>query len=106
MGTAVNALDIKWVSYNKNLPVNTAMPFLLNYKENESIKPVTVSWAQKCGWMWQIPISDRKGCGYVYDSNFISDEQAKLEIETVLGQEIDPIKIIKFDTGRFYLIYP
>ena len=96
----VNALDIKWVSYNKNLPVNTAMPFLMNYKENEKVKPVTVSWAQKYGWMWQIPISDRKGCGYVYDSNFISDEQAKLEIETVLGQEIDPIKIIKFDTGR------
>jgi tryptophan halogenase len=50
--------------------------------------------------MWMIPVQGRRGCGYVYDSNFTSDEEAKAEIETQLGHEIEPIKIIKFDTGR------
>lgn len=101
----MNGLDVKWISYNKNLPVNTAMPFLLNYEKDETVYPVTTAWAQKYGWMWQIPIADRKGCGYVYDSNHISDEQAKNEIENVLGRTIDPIKIIKFDTGRLEKVW-
>jgi hypothetical protein len=96
----VSALGVSWTSYSKNLTVNSAMPFLLNYEENEKIKPVTVAWAQGSGWMWKIPVAGRWGCGYVYDDNFISDDQAKDEIEKVLGKKIEPIKLLKFDTGR------
>ena len=91
-------LEVKWVSYSDYLPVNTAMPFIL--PSVEKVSPVTTAWALKNGWMWMIPTADRRGCGYVYDSNFTSDDDAKLEIEKQLGHEIDPIKIIKFDTGR------
>jgi tryptophan halogenase len=50
--------------------------------------------------MWQIPNQKRKGCGYVFDSNFITADQAHAEIEKALGKKIDPIRILKFDTGR------
>lgn len=93
-------MENKWHSYQKNLPVNTAMPFVLPYKNDELIQPVTTAWAQKAGWMWQIPTQSRKGCGYVFDDNFISHEQAQQEIETLLGHEIEPIKFLKFETGR------
>jgi tryptophan halogenase len=93
-------LDVNWVSYNENLPVNTAMPFLLPYKDGEIIEPVTTAWAQKAGWMWQIPTADRYGCGYVFSDKFITHEEAQEEIESVLGQKIKPIKFLKFDTGR------
>jgi len=93
-------LKNKWVSYKNNLPVNTAMPFLIPYTKDEQIKPVTVAWAQKNGWMWQIPIQTRKGCGYVFDDNFISHENTQKEIETVLGIKIEPIKFLKFESGR------
>lgn len=89
-----------WHSYRKNLPVNTAMPFLVPHKDHEQIDPVTTAWAQSAGWMWQIPVQSRKGCGYVFDDNFISHEQAKIEIEKTLGHEIEPIRYLKFDTGR------
>jgi tryptophan halogenase len=93
-------LETPWVSYNKNLPVNSAMPFILNYKEREMPDPYTTAWAQSSGWMWQIPVLERKGCGYVFDDNFITPEQAQAEIETTLGRSIDPIRVLKFDTGR------
>jgi tryptophan halogenase len=89
-----------WVSYSKNLPINTGLPFQLKYKEGEMPKPYTTAWAQKNGWMWQIPLMDRKGCGYVFCDAYTTPDKAQEEIETMLGQEIDPIKVIKFDPGR------
>jgi tryptophan halogenase len=93
-------LGVKWKSYSDNLPVNSAMPFLLPYKEDEKIEPVTTAWAQKSGWMWKIPTQERYGCGYVFDDRFTSNEEAHKEIEEVLGHEIEPIRFLKFETGR------
>lgn len=96
----MNKLDAKWCSFQKNLPVNTGMPFQLKYSENETPEPYTTAWAQSAGWMWQIPLLERKGCGYVFCDAFTTPDKAKEEIEMRLGREIEPIKIIKFDTGR------
>jgi len=95
-------LDNKWISYNDNLPVNSAMPFLLPYTEDDykDLEPVTTAWACDAGWMWQIPTVDRYGCGYVFDDRFITPEQAQDEIENKLGKKIEPIKILKFESGR------
>ena len=56
-------LGIDWISYAKHLPVNTAMPFLIPHKKEKAIEPVTTAWAQKAGWMWQIPTQDRIAVG-------------------------------------------
>jgi tryptophan halogenase len=96
----MKALEVDWVSYKSNLPVDTAMPFLIPYKEGETVEPITTAWAQSAGWMWQIPTANRYGCGYVFDSNFITHEQAQREIETTLGHEIEPIRFLKFETGK------
>jgi tryptophan halogenase len=93
-------LNNPWVSYNKYLPVNSAMPFLLDYDDSEMPEPWTTAWAQSSGWMWQIPVQERKGCGYVFDSNFITPEKAHEELEITLGKKINPIQVLKFDTGR------
>jgi len=95
----MNKLNNKWVSYKENLPVNTAMPFILKH-EQEKIEPWTTAWAQSSGWMWQIPTQDRIGCGYVYCDEFITADEAHKEIETILGKQIEPIRTLKFDTGR------
>ena len=89
----------KWISYQDNLPVNRAMPFFLDIKEENYIN-YTLAWAQKYGWMWQIPTQERIGAGYVYCDQFISPDQAQEEIEKVLGHKIEPRRDIKFNSGR------
>lgn len=96
--SAINAN--KWISYKENLPVNSAMPFLVPYKEDERIMPVTTARAQPNGWMWDIPTLERRGCGYVFCDEFVTPEKAQEELEKNLGFEIDPIRVLKFDTGR------
>ena len=89
-----------WVDYRKWLPCNSAMPYIHKFEEGEVLRPSTMAWAQKNGWMWQIPTQERYGCGYVYDDRFVSDEQAHKELEETTGRKIDPIKVIKFKSGR------
>lgn len=98
-------LNVGWHSYRNHLPVDRAMPFLLPYDSNEIIRPVTTAWAQQSGWMWMIPTLNRKGCGYVFSSEFISEDQAHHEVEQTLGRKIDPIKFIKFDSGRSEVLW-
>jgi len=65
-------------SYEKELPVKRAMPFFLD--KTDSTPPFTEATAMKYGWMWKIPVGNRYGCGYVFDSDLVSDEDAYEEI--------------------------
>ena len=91
------AFKNKFISYKDNLLVNRALTFNIKTKK---IKNYTHAWAQRYGWLWQIPTQQRLGCGYVYSDNFINADKAQQEIESVLGHKITPQKDIKFHTGR------
>jgi tryptophan 6-halogenase len=93
-------LNAPWISYAKELPVNRALPFWLDIKPGDEINNYTLAWAQESGWMWQIPTQTRYGCGYVYSDEFSTPEQAKLEVERVLGREIEVRSDIQFQIGR------
>ena len=73
----------EWISYKDYLPVDCAVPFFLD--KEEDIPPYTEAIAMKYGWMWKIPLQERYGCGYVFDSSLISEEEATKEIEEYLG---------------------
>jgi hypothetical protein len=97
----MNALGEKWHSYKDHLPVNTALPFILDYNTPDELPaPYTTAWAQDAGWMWQIPQQNRIGCGYVFCDDFITPDQAHAEIETRLQKKVTPIRTLKFETGR------
>jgi len=96
----IKAVGGKWKSYKENLPVNGALPFLLPYEDDEVIQPVTNAWAQKNGWCWQIPTKNRRGCGYVFCDDFVTPDQAHAEVEQTIGRKVEPIRHIKFDSGR------
>lgn len=92
-------LSVEWHSYKDILPVNTAMPFLLPY-DGDTPRPYTSATALSSGWMWEIPLKTRKGCGYVFDKNFLTYEAAQAEVEAYIGKKINPIKFINFESGR------
>ncbi len=69
-------------------------------------KAHTTSTTGQAGWMWQIPLSGRDGCGYVYSSDFASYEQSLNEFQLFLKEtygvdvpETD-IRQLRFRTGQ------
>ncbi|HET8555393.1 MAG TPA: tryptophan halogenase family protein [Rhodanobacteraceae bacterium] len=63
--------------------------------------PYTRAIAHKAGWRWHIPVQHRVGCGLVYDSRYMSDDEAQAKLMHDVGAEPvrDPWQV-RFRTGR------
>lgn len=60
--------------WSKWLPCDRA--YAVPCESSGDQQPLTRSTAQKAGWQWRIPLQHRTGNGYVYCSEYISDDEA------------------------------
>jgi tryptophan halogenase len=90
-----------FVSYRKYLPCDSSAVFPTPMREDGKIHPFTRARAMPNGWMFEIPTQKRRGNGYIFSSDFCSDEQAVRELSEAHGKDITPAKIIKFKSGYF-----
>ena len=94
----INKLGGKWKSYSPYLKMNSAITFQTPDEENYNLW--TLSKAMDAGWLFKIPVWGRHGNGYIFDSNYIGVDDAKKEVEELLGHPIDIGKQFKFDPGH------
>jgi hypothetical protein len=67
------------------------------------LEPYTTARAAHAGWMWNIPLLDRSGTGYVYASAFQGSSEAEHELRSYLGAraaEDSEAMHIRFTPGR------
>jgi tryptophan 7-halogenase len=93
----------KWVCYKKHLPMKKAVPFML--KKDKELKPYTEAIAMKYGWVWKIPLQERWGAGYIFDSNYINADQAIKEASIYFKQDLKAIREFSFDAGRYEKVW-
>lgn len=91
----------EFVSYRKYLPCDSAAVFQTESDPSGKIHPYTRARALPNGWMWEIPTQERRGNGYVFASDFCSDEQAVRELSEAHGRDIEPARIIRFKSGYY-----
>ena len=70
-------LKVPFVSFHDTLhndrAIATCIPYVDIEKEMECVTNCT---AIECGWVWNIPLWNRIGTGYVYSSKFATEEEA------------------------------
>lgn len=66
------------------------------------VRPYTTATALNNGWVWDIPMRDRRSIGYVHSSKFTNENDAKAELFNYQGpgcEEI-PTRTVNFKVGR------
>ena len=94
----ISKLGATWKSHAKYLKMKSAIVFPTEEKEEYNMW--TTAQALDYGWMFNIPVWGRCGNGYIFDSDYITADQAKIEVEKFLGKEITVGKHINFDPGH------
>ena len=67
----------------------------------DGVQACTRSIAKSAGWIWNIPLTNRIGNGYVYSSRYIDDGAAAAELRAHLGLAEDAeVRHLKMKCGR------
>ena len=95
--TGINRLILKqnWVDCKKYLPFNSALPFTLP----PIGKNRTQSISTDIGWIWQIPLSNKTGCGLVYNNKLHTESEVKHSIQSLYPDAIFKKHSINFNPG-------
>lgn len=63
--------------------------------------PYTCATAKPCGWQWRIPLQNRVGNGLVFCSQYLSEDEARSQIEgSLAGEMLAEPRLLKFQAGR------
>jgi len=103
-GLLINkALKEPFISFSDALLCDSAIA-MQTPRDNaaQGMNPYTTATALKSGWVWNIPLYERDGAGYVYSSAFETPEQAEREFRKHLGSAADKCNAhhIKMRIGR------
>ena len=98
----LNKLNPEWVDLSTHLPLDSAIPQKVDNNTN-TIPTYTLSQATQNGWIWQIPSQTEFGTGYLYSSQFTTDDEAREDYNKWLinshGVQLDTDRIIKWKSG-------
>jgi tryptophan halogenase len=78
-------LGVPFISFGDTLSNDSAIATVIPYIDQEKeMENYTSCTAIEAGWVWNIPLWNRIGTGYVYSSKFATPEQAEEQFRTHL----------------------
>ena len=97
------SLGVKWIDYSQWLLCDRALVMPVPYDVHYPgfVRPHTQATAASAGWIWDIPLQNRRGVGYVHSSTYISEEEAEREIRRYEGAHAKDLdtRLVYFKVG-------
>jgi len=97
-------LGVKWVDCSKWLLNDRAITMAVPYDKHYPgyIRPYTTATALSSGWVWEIPLQNRRSLGYVHSSAYLDTEDAEREIRRFEGAHADNLetRVVHFKVGH------
>jgi tryptophan halogenase len=95
-----STLGEEWEDWSRWLPCDRAAALPCAHA-SEDFAPLTSAIAMPAGWRWRIPLQHRMGNGYVFSSQFISEDEACGVIRgAVDGEPLADPRVLRFRAGR------
>jgi tryptophan halogenase len=94
------ALDEPYQSYDDSLFCNRAVVGGWDRGADEPVLPYTTAETYTSGWAWQIDHDHRINRGYVFSSQFLSDEEAEAEFRKK-NPKVGETRFVAFPSGRY-----
>ncbi|WP_309227549.1 tryptophan halogenase family protein [Streptomyces lunaelactis] len=103
-GLLINkALEEPFIDMSDHLLCDSAVATQIPHDdEKNGVEPYTSAIAMSSGWSWKIPMLGRFGSGYVYSSQFTSQEEATEEFCKMWGLDPEQTEFnhVRFRVGR------
>jgi len=96
-------LNEPFISFGDSLPCDRAVAMRIPHDaETAGLNPFTTATALSSGWVWDIPLFNRTGVGYVYSTAFVKPDAAEAELRRHLSSRADGCDAIhiKMRVGR------
>jgi tryptophan halogenase len=98
------ALGVKWVDCSQWLLCDRAVTMHVPYEHwfPGHVRPYTTATALSAGWVWEIPLQDRRSLGYVHSSAFLDEAAAERELRRFEGPHAESLetRIVPFKVGH------
>jgi tryptophan halogenase len=93
------ALKMGWEDWSQWLPCDRALA--VPCERSEDFTPYTRCSGREAGWQWRISLQHRTGNGYVFSSQFTTEERAaEVLLANLDGKALDDPRLIRFQSGR------
>lgn len=80
------ALNVKLIDKSNQILADQALALQVATPPTEEIFPYTKATAHKAGWVWDIPLTTRRGTGFIYSSAHMTEQEAVAEFSRYHGE--------------------
>lgn len=88
-------LGVSFLNKSAQILTDTALAIQEPIAESDEILPYTLATAHKAGWIWDIPLTQRRGVGFVYSSRHMTESDAVGTFSTYLGRDLQNTNLRK-----------
>jgi tryptophan halogenase len=99
------ALEEPFENFDKTLFCDRAVVGGWERSESEPILPYTTAEQMDAGWSWQIEHEHHVNRGYVYSSQFISDDEAAADFKRRNPKVPESPRVVKFRSGCYQRLW-
>ena len=97
-------MGVGWVDCSQWLLCDRALTMQVPYEQHYPgyVRPYTTATALSAGWVWEIPLQDRRSLGYVHSGAFLGKEEAEQEFRALEGAHAGSLdtKVFQYKVGH------